>query len=224
MDHGLGNLQTFLECFQFYLAPTDVHGNNPDTSKRPHVIANSYGCGSGTCKLELFVPAIKALKIAGVATIASAGNSGRCSNINNVPAMIEDVIAVGSTDFQTNTISKFSDKGPVTGDRSNRLKPDFTAPGARIYSAIHCCGDYRENSGTSMACPHIGASIALLWSGVPKLKRNIDETIRILKLSTIKQESTDCKSPQRFPNYVYGYGTPDLRRAYEIAIAKYGKE
>lgn len=124
MDHGLGNLATFIECFQYYLSPWDVHGKNPDVSKRPHVVANSYACGSGTCKLELFVPAVKALKIAGVAVIASAGNGGRCFNTNGVPAMINETIAVGSTDYQTDKISKFSDRGPVTTDRSNRMKPD----------------------------------------------------------------------------------------------------
>lgn len=124
MDHGLGDLATFLGCFQFYIAPTDVRGQNPDPTKRPHIIANSWLCGSQVCKLELFVPAVKALKLAGVAVIACAGNSGRCSNVNSVPAMIEEAITVGSTDHQSDRISRFSDKGPVTVDRSNRLKPD----------------------------------------------------------------------------------------------------
>lgn len=128
MDHGLMNLRTFISCFQFYLAPHDVRGNNPDVSKRPHIIANSYGCSSTLCKIELATEAIKSLKAIGVATISSAGNNGRCSNTNNVPAMVEDGITVGSTHFQTNRISPFSDKGPVTVDRSNRMKPDFTAP------------------------------------------------------------------------------------------------
>lgn len=170
MDHGLMNLRTFLACFQFYLAPHDVRGNNPDPTKRPHVVANSYGCSGSVCRFELAIQLVKALRAVGVATISSAGNSGRCSNTNNVPAMIEDGIAVGSTHFQTHRISPFSDKGPVTVDRSNRLKPDFTCPGDKIYSCIHCCNYYSTYSGTSMACPHIGGIIIWVFHKVMSYK------------------------------------------------------
>ena len=45
----------FLACGEWFLAPTDINGRNPDPAKRPHVINNSWGyffsdqdfCGDG---------------------------------------------------------------------------------------------------------------------------------------------------------------------------------
>ena len=43
MDEGVGRPETYTECFQFFIAPTDLNGQNPDSSKRPHIINNSWG-------------------------------------------------------------------------------------------------------------------------------------------------------------------------------------
>ena len=44
MDVGVGTPATYTECFQWFIAPTDIMGNNPDPTKRPHVMNNSWGC------------------------------------------------------------------------------------------------------------------------------------------------------------------------------------
>ena len=44
MDNGTGRPSTYIECLQFFLAPTDSNGANPDPSKRPSVVGNSYSC------------------------------------------------------------------------------------------------------------------------------------------------------------------------------------
>jgi subtilisin family serine protease len=44
---GVDFISTYAECFQFFIAPTDLSGENPDPSKRPHVIVNSWGCPEG---------------------------------------------------------------------------------------------------------------------------------------------------------------------------------
>src|SRR5205823_14876176 len=44
MDAGVGRPSTYIECMQFFMAPTDLSGNNPDPSKRPDAVGNSYGC------------------------------------------------------------------------------------------------------------------------------------------------------------------------------------
>ena len=41
MDTGMGRPTTYLSCLQFFLAPTDLAGANPDPSRRPDVIGNS---------------------------------------------------------------------------------------------------------------------------------------------------------------------------------------
>jgi hypothetical protein len=103
------------------LAPTDVHGNNPDPSKRPHVVTNSYTCHFTICKEELFNPAIRALTESGVALTAAAGNSQYCSNINGVVESNPNVITVGATRKGSNLITTFSSLGPVS--RSGLRKP-----------------------------------------------------------------------------------------------------
>ena len=44
MERGLGTLSTYVECFDFFLAPTDLNGENPDPAMAPHVINNSWSC------------------------------------------------------------------------------------------------------------------------------------------------------------------------------------
>lgn len=148
MDHGLGDLVTFLYCMQFMLSPTDVYGKNPDPSKRPHVLANSYGCSSYICN-NTFKQTTEACRAAGIVIVASAGNYGSCSNINSAPAFYEATIAVGALAKNSDKVTKFSDRGPVTVDRSNRIKPDFVAPGDAVYSCTHR-NRYTEMKGTSM--------------------------------------------------------------------------
>ena len=41
---GHGTPATYTECFQFFIAPTDLSGQNADPTKRPHVINNSWAC------------------------------------------------------------------------------------------------------------------------------------------------------------------------------------
>jgi subtilisin family serine protease len=114
--------------------------------------------------------------------VISAGNSGYgVTTLNNGaqvpiwndlsiadPANTEEAIAVGSSHKSsphTYGVSYFSSKGP-TGD--GRMKPDLVAPGEKIIScALYKPGAqaaYREDSGTSMAAPHVSGAIAAFLS------------------------------------------------------------
>jgi subtilisin family serine protease len=91
----------------------------------------------------------------------------------NDPGNAERALTVGSTSTMPHLtgVSYFSSKGP-TGD--GRLKPDLVAPGERVVSAgagallekaqaLVPTATYVENSGTSMAAPHVsGAAAAFL--------------------------------------------------------------
>jgi subtilisin family serine protease len=44
MDQGNGMPSTYTECFQFFIAPTDLNGQNPNPALRPHVINDSWTC------------------------------------------------------------------------------------------------------------------------------------------------------------------------------------
>jgi len=78
--------------------------------------------------------------------------------------------AVGATDDNDDAAS-FSSRGPtdiiVDGKRSRLTKPDVSAPGVKIMSAMPG-GKYGTMSGTSMATPHVTGAIALLYQVNPK--------------------------------------------------------
>ena len=40
MDQGNGTPTTYTECFEWFIAPTDLNGENPDPTMAPHVINN----------------------------------------------------------------------------------------------------------------------------------------------------------------------------------------
>ena len=44
MTEGTGAVPTYMECMQWFIAPTDTAGLNPDPTRAPHVINNSWGC------------------------------------------------------------------------------------------------------------------------------------------------------------------------------------
>ncbi len=118
MDQGNGMPSTYTECFQFFIAPTDLSGQNPNPALRPHVINNSWicptseGCTTGD-ELRVIVENTQA---AGIFVEASAGNSGSgCSTVNDPPAIYQASFSTGAIDI-TNTLASFSSRGPVTRD------------------------------------------------------------------------------------------------------------
>lgn len=148
-----------------------------------------FGCGQSPICVE-----VDRLVRSGVAVVVSAGNSGysafvlasgrseaRYSDLTITdPGNAELAITVGSTHKQmphTYGVSYFSSRGP-TGD--GRPKPDLLAPGERIvscaagteadkYAGVPAEGSatpvlYCEQSGTSMAAPHVSGAIAAFLS------------------------------------------------------------
>ena len=220
MDRGRGTPATYLECFEFFLAPYRVGSSfaQGDPSKAPDITTNSWACPpSEGCSPDTLKIAVEAQRAAGIMTIVAAGNEGSrgCSSVVDPPAFYDASYSVGALDPASGQIAAFSSRGPVTIDGSNRLKPDITAPGVNVRSSIRG-GGYAIFQGTSMATPHVAGAVALLWSAYPDLRGKIDITENILDESAVRVESSDCGAGGS-QNNVYGFGRLDVKAAIDLA-------
>ena len=210
MDQGNGTPATYSECFQFFLAPTDGNGLNPDPSRAPDVINNSWGCpiSEGCTDPNVMRTVVENSRAAGIVVVVSAGNSGSgCSSVSTPAAIYDASFSVGATNV-SDGIASFSSRGPVTFDGSNRLKPDISAPGVSVCSSFP--GDtYGSISGTSMAGPHVAGLVALLISAQPCLRGNVDAIEQYIIDTAAPQTSTQtCGgiAGSSVPNNTYGWG------------------
>lgn len=186
-----------------------------------------FACGQSPLCVE-----VDLLVRTGVVVVVAAGNTGYGYNQDafkgtavaagldltiNDPGNADLAITVGSTHREMPHIygvSYFSSKGP-TGD--GRMKPDLVAPGEKILScaagqalaeAKEKVGDcqYVEDSGTSMAAPHVSGVIAAFLS-VRREYIGRPEDVKDIFLSS----ATDLKRAPTFQ----GHGLVDLMRAIQ---------
>lgn len=221
MDQGAGTPATYMECFEFYLAPYPVGGTpaQGDSSKAPDITNNSWGCPvSEGCSASTLQAAVEAQRAAGIMTVVAAGNDGSmCSTVQDPPAIYDAVYSIGALTNGTDNIASFSSRGPVTVDGSNRLKPDLSAPGTNVRSCTRTSTtSYGNLSGTSMASPHVAGAVALLWSARPTLRHDISATEAILNDSAVHILSNNCGTGSPVsPNYAYGNGRLDIKAAVD---------
>lgn len=224
MDQGNGTPARYSECYQWFIAPTDLAGNNPDPAMAPDVINNSWGCpaSEGCTDPNVMLTVVQNLVSAGILTAHSAGNSGSsCSSVNEPSAIYDESFTVGSV-TSSNTISSFSSRGPVTVDGSGRMKPDISAPGSSVRSA-YPTNTYTTMSGTSMAGPHVAGLTALLISANPGLAGNVpllEEIMRQTAVAVMVNPTQTCGGvpSTTIPNNTYGWGRIDALAAYQLAM------
>ncbi len=184
-----------------------------------------FACGQSPLCVE-----VDRLVKSGVVVVVAAGNTGYGwqntafrGNVAagmelsiNDPGNADLAITVGSTHRDmphTYGVSYFSSKGP-TGD--GRMKPDLVAPGEKVISCMSKDmaggrsepqkGFYREESGTSMAAPHVSGVVAAFLSVRREFIGKPEEVKRIF-LNT----ATDLKRSPQFQ----GRGLIDLMRAIQ---------
>lgn len=191
--------------------------------------AEWFACGHSPLCVE-----VDRLVRSGVVVVTAAGNTGygeiaaqaavRRGGLGmsiNDPGNAELAITVGATHRDMPHmygVSYFSSKGP-TGD--GRLKPDLVAPGERILSCASgskrakvaaASGiaeaeiGYVEDSGTSMAAPHVSGVIAAF------LSIRVEFVGRPEKVKELFLKSATDLGRER---YFQGHGLVDLMRAIQ---------
>jgi subtilisin family serine protease len=206
---GFGNPNTYIGCFEFMMAPWDLNGNNPDPTKAPVAVSNSWYCSIslGECPNNtILLSTVQAVRAAGIVPVVAAGNSGPfCQTIGNdgPPAQYDESFTVGATTM-SNTLASFSSRGPVNFN-GVRVKPDIVAPGQTVRSS-YPPNTYAILDGTSMATPHIAGVIALIYSAKPSLIGDVDATEALIEHTAHHINSSECSSNGSFPNNLYGWG------------------
>lgn len=215
MQQGDGRPSTYIECFQWLVAPTDLAGENPNPAMAADVINNSWGCPpSEGCNAGLTATmqsVVSNVRDAGIVVVASAGNSGSsCSTIVDPPSIFLESFTVGATN-SSDAIAGFSSRGPTP---AGLLKPDVVAPGVSIRSSVP--GGYSAFSGTSMAGPHVAGAVALLISADPTLRGDpdaIQATLESTAMPITTTQNCGIFPGNSVPNAVFGRGLIDVRAA-----------
>jgi subtilisin family serine protease len=223
-DDGKGHSSNLIAALE-YIQAINGHGRR----LRIHGVNMSVGypfepewfaCGQSPLCVE-----VDRLVRTGVVVVVAAGNSGYGTHQTlsgavsagldltiNDPGNAELAITVGATHRDaphTYGVSYFSSKGP-TGD--GRIKPDLVAPGEKIVSCASHSGNgphpggYKEDSGTSMAAPHVAGVIAAFLS----VRREFIGRAEAVK-AIFMSNATDLKRSVEFQ----GKGLVDLMRAMQ---------
>jgi len=230
-DNGEGNASNIICAMRYIREEINgdpkllrIHGVN--ISIGYDFDAEMFACGQSPLCIE-----VDRLVKSGVVAVVAAGNTGYgkvyaeqraakagLSNTINDPGNSSLAITVGATHRDmphTYGVSYFSSKGP-TGD--GRMKPDLVAPGERITSCavgallppessndqVLCA--YVDDSGTSMAAPHVSGAIAAFLS----IRREF-----IQRPEDVKRIFLQSATPLGRERYFEGHGLVDLMRAIQ---------
>ncbi len=203
-----------MEAGEWLLAPTDLDGQNPDPSKRPDIVNNSWGGPPGD---PFFLDFVRAWRAAGLVPVFAAGNPGPFCGEGGSPGDYLESFSVGATDSD-DLVAEFSGRGPSAFGKVN---PDVAAPGVFVLSSTPG-NNYEYFAGTSMAAPHVVGTLALMMSADPALKGDVDTVTRLLASTAVDVIDQSCGGDEDGdPNNVYGEGRIDAAAAV-VLVAEGG--
>ncbi len=204
-DDGMATDVDLHKGFQWMLAPTDLNGQNPDPSKAPDVVNDSWGSGYPDADPS-FWPDVAAWRAAGIFPSFSAGNEGALGDGSvSTPGAFPISFSAGATDADER-IADFSSRGPSFWDE---IKPDVSAPGVNVRSSLPT-DSYGVGSGTSMAVPHVSGLVALLLDANPNL--TVDDLEEFIRRTAVDLGDEG-------PDNAYGWGRIDAYRAVRWALS-----
>ena len=135
----------------------------------------------------------------GMVLVCSAGNSGMGSwKKITPPGDADNVLTVGAIDKKA-VLAPFSSIGNTA---DGRVKPDIMAVGLGS-DVIGTNGNQGKANGTSFSSPIMCGMVTCLWQAHPELTAK--------ELIELVRKSGDRAA---FPDNIYGYGVPDMWKAY----------
>jgi len=188
-----------------------------------HIISMSLGGLQMTAGvLDTYTRAIINANSVGIPVVVAVGNEG--SQTTGAPGNDYFAFTVGATDH-LDRAAGFSGGRTQIIERSRYIesrflplvysKPDISAPGVDIFSAVRN-GKWEAFNGSSMATPHVAGAMALLLSGRSTILSDVHgaERAELLQNLLISSVTELGESGQ---NHRFGYGRIDVLRAFGYA-------
>ncbi|MGW0809649.1 S8 family serine peptidase [Nonomuraea sp. NPDC002799] len=199
---------SLLAAGQWVLAPTDLNGQNPRSDLAPDIVNNSWG-GDGFD--PWYKETVEAWVAAGIFPAFSNGNEGPACDTSGSPGQYTISYSAGGFDIN-NALYARSSKGE---GENGETKPNIAAPGVNVRSSTPG-NTYSSYTGTSMASPHVAATVALIWSGSPGLQGKVDATRPLLDSTAVDVADTACGGTAG-DNNIWGEGRLDTYAAVQAA-------
>jgi subtilisin family serine protease len=200
---------SLLSSGEFMVAPTDLNGDNPDPTKRPDIVNNSWGGLPGD---PFYAEVVQAWRAAGIVPVFAAGNAGPDCESGGSPGDYVESFSAGATD-PNDGIAEFSSRGPSPFGKVN---PDVAAPGVDVVSSVPG-GGYDSFSGTSMAAPHTAGAVALVLSAELALLGDVSASTDAVRSTALDIADDTCGGDaDGDPNNVFGDGRIDAQAAVAL--------
>ncbi len=201
-DRGVATSVGIHQGFQWLLDPD----KNPSTADAPSIVNSSWSASStGGCDAT-FQPDLQALRAAGILPVFAAGNSGPQAGSIFSPANLPEAVAVAGVD-NTLKLDPYSSRGPSACPTTQ--SPALAAPDTAIRTA-DLYGGYINDTGTSVAAPHVAGAAALLLSALPGLSVERQQ-------SALQAGALDLGASG--PDVDTGYGFLDITAAYQWLLS-----
>ncbi|MEV4806008.1 S8 family serine peptidase [Nonomuraea sp. NPDC049421] len=199
---------SLLAAGQWIVRPTDLNGDNPRPDLAPDIVNNSWG-GDGFD--PWYKEVVDSWIAAGIFPAFSNGNEGPSCRTSGSPGQYVSAYSAGAFDVN-NALYARSSKGE---GENGEIKPNIAAPGVNVRSSVPGNG-YDSYTGTSMASPHVAATVALIWSAAPGLTGEIETTRSLLDGTAVDTADTSCGGTAA-DNNVWGEGKLDSYAAVQAA-------
>ncbi len=142
--------------------------------------------------------------------VFSAGNAGGSGwyTITGGHKVAKNVLTVANLTYLDEWTNS-SSRGP---SRNGRIKPEISAVGTQVWSTTDV-NDYVFKTGTSMSCPGVSGTMAVLYQGF-KEKNSNNYPEAILMKAIACNTADDLGNPG--PDFKFGYGRINARKAYKV--------